>query len=211
MSLVRTAVTDADPIVLADLKSHLRIVGSQDDAELSAMARAVGEYLEDELDLTLLTTTWIWRGDGFVARRACDDDFWFSEYPTGAPRGTAVLSVPRPPLVSVTSIAYLDTAEAAQSLTGSDYQLDTGSRPGRLAPSVALGAWPATGLSLNAVTITYVAGYGASAGAVPRKLRHLLHLLIGHWWENREAYGLNLTLVPEGFGALVDQYRAIAI
>ncbi|MCW5861278.1 MAG: head-tail connector protein, partial [Caldilineales bacterium] len=44
----------------------------------------------------------------------------------------------------------------------------------------------ATLRELNAIHIRFEAGYGA-ASAVPTRYKQALKLLVGHWYENREA------------------------
>ena len=58
--------------------------------------------------------------------------------------------------------------------SGSDYQVDTASEPGRikLVPGVS---WPAVEADkVNAVQITYVAGYGANETDVPSRIRQAI-------------------------------------
>ncbi len=38
---------------------------------------------------------------------------------------------------------------------------------------------------VNAITITFVAGYGAAGANVPENLRQSLYALCAHWFENR--------------------------
>jgi uncharacterized phiE125 gp8 family phage protein len=38
----------------------------------------------------------------------------------------------------------------------------------------------------DAVTVTYVAGYG-NASDCPQLAQHAIRMLVGHWYENRES------------------------
>jgi uncharacterized phiE125 gp8 family phage protein len=50
--------------------------------------------------------------------------------------------------------------------------------------------WPLTqpGKS-KAVSVDFVAGYGPTPATVPALLKQAICLLVGHWFENREAVG----------------------
>ena len=56
----------------------------------------------------------------------------------------------------------------------------------RLPLSASTVEWPATYAASDAVRITATAGY-ANIQAVPEVAKHAIRLLVGHWYENREA------------------------
>ena len=60
--------------------------------------------------------------------------------------------------------------------------------------------------------MTYQAGY-ASNDAVPASLRHAALLLIGHWYENREAVNVGNIVqdVPLAYDALISAYRVLMV
>jgi uncharacterized phiE125 gp8 family phage protein len=82
---------------------------------------------------------------------------------------------------------YTDVSGNSTTFSSSDYVVDTYSMPGFIEPAYTK-VWPVTRSVSNAVTITYVCGYGA-ASAVPDAVKSAMKLLIGHWYENREAIG----------------------
>ena len=58
--------------------------------------------------------------------------------------------------------------------------------------------------TFDAVTVTYKAGYGDAASAVPPRTKHAIKLLLGHLWRNREAVSaVRLTEVPMAIDALL--------
>ena len=64
--------------------------------------------------------------------------------------------------------------------------MDTASEPGRIVLEKD-EVWPTDVLkSVNGVEVRFVAGYGA-ASAVPKRIKQLAYLLVGHWYVNREA------------------------
>ena len=69
------------------------------------------------------------------------------------------------PVTSITSVTYVDTAAATQTLAGSAYSLDDYSTPQWLLPAVDTD-WPDTYSTVNAVKVRYVAGAATIDGAV---------------------------------------------
>lgn len=94
------------------------------------------------------------------------------------------IAIPYPPLATISSIAYVDTAGASQTWSSAQYQVDTVSEPGRvvLHPDYS---WPSTQAGiLNAVTITYTCGYGA-ASAVPFCIKDAILNAVAYKYEHR--------------------------
>lgn len=191
---LKTAPT-AEPITLGEAKSHLRLT-STDTAEddlISSLIVAAREHVETYTNRALLTQTWYWKADGF-------------------PCGGAPIVLPRPPLVSITSISYVDQNGATQTWAAGStgYQLVKPAGPkaqyARIAPSY--GVWyPTTRCQPEAVTVEYVCGYGDETN-VPESIKHAMKLLIGHWYENREAVDMAAAAaeVPIAVAALLGGY-----
>jgi uncharacterized phiE125 gp8 family phage protein len=61
----------------------------------------------------------------------------------------------------------------------------------------------------NAVTITYICGYGATSASVPESARHAMRLLISDWYNQREdtITGTIVNSLPMGVEALLWQDR----
>jgi len=95
--------------------------------------------------------------------------------------------LPMPPALTISSIVYTDTAGTATTWAATEYQLDASGFVGRLAPAYGY-SWPSTTLrELAGITITYTAGYGATAASVPEEIRHAIMMLVGELYENREV------------------------
>lgn len=101
-----------------------------------------------------------------------------------------------PPLQSVTSITYVDTDGATQTLATNQYTLDASSTatPSRIAPAYNC-SWPSTRAQNSAVTIRFVAGYGTAA-QVPSTVKSWMLLQI-------EAMRVNPSAVVVGAGGSV--------
>lgn len=169
MALTIDTEPTTEPLTTQEVKDHARIDISDDDTYIDALVTAARMSAEVFTNRQFITATWKLNLDKF---------------PSG---DNEIIELPRPPLASITSVKYYDTDGVQQTLTDvTDYQVDTISEPGRLAPAPST-FWPAVqSEKLNAVEVIYVAGYGA-ASAVPQGIKQALLLLVGHWYERRET------------------------
>lgn len=164
MGLAVITPPSEEPVSLTELKAHLRVDSTDDDAYITSLGKAGREWVESYCHRQLVTATWDLRLDKFS-----------SEF-----------LLPLPELQSVTSIKYIDTDGVTQTVTGSTYVIDTDQEPGRIRLAYDK-SWPDDRRSeKNGVTIRFVAGYGA-ASAVPDQIKAALFLYTGHLYEHREA------------------------
>ena len=193
MALTLVTGPAADPVSLADVKAHLRIDGALEDATLLAYVQAARLHLEGRdgwLNRALITQTWDYTLDRFPIT-VCGASW------------DPTIYVPLPPLQSVTSITYTDTNGAPQVLAPTEYDIDTKADPGRIVPAYGK-YWPATRAVVNAVTVRFVAGYGAGAAAIPRPIRLALLGLVGDYNEHRDTDGPT----PKWIEALLAPFRS---
>ena len=168
MDIKRVTASAILPITLQEAKDHLRVDSADDDSLIEALIAVAVDRVDGRtgtLGRALITQTW---------DLVCDLFPWWE------------IPVPLPPLQSVTSIQYIATDGTLTTLSSSLYKVDTVSEPGRITPAYAQ-VWPATRDEINAVTVRFVAGYGATAQSVPTPIRQALLLTIGHWYLNRET------------------------
>jgi uncharacterized phiE125 gp8 family phage protein len=85
----------------------------------------------------------------------------------------------------------------------------TGNVP-RIAPRNGF-AWPTPAKKLGAVQVEFVAGYGGPE-LVPQPVMQAMRLLVGHWYENREAVNVGniVNAYPMAVSMLLADYRAFA-
>lgn len=122
----------------AEAKAWLRLTDTQEDTKVASLVRAATDLVE-----TICRRDFVQRTRAL--RLPC--------FPAGA------IVLPRPPLRSVTSVAYVDTAGDLQTWAASNYQVDAYAEPGTVRPVYGV-SWPATKPSTdNAVTVTYKSGY----------------------------------------------------
>lgn len=122
------------------------------------------------------------------------------------------MRLPLFPVQSITNIKYWDTAnpESQQTLSGDVYELLEDAE----GPYVGLKygqQWPNIGNTTRAVSVTFLAGYGASFENVPADIRHAMMLMISHWYENRETVvvGVSSMPIPMGAATLLSKHRRV--
>jgi uncharacterized phiE125 gp8 family phage protein len=185
------------------MKAHLRIDNNASDGPLTSLIVAARNVIEEKLERSLITQTWRLTLDRFP-----DGEF---NRETGLWEQGRI-TVPRPRLQTVSSITYVDTDGTTQTLDPTLYSTDPNGEPGRISPAFDQ-LWPTTRDQMNAVTITYTAGYGTTAAYVPVPILLAIKLLVGHWYENREAStaGAPVTELPMGVDALLGPYRIMTV
>lgn len=194
MALELVTVPSAEPFTLAEVKAHLRVTAADEDTLISGLITAARSHIDGAagwLNRALVTQTWKLALDQFPSWRWSD----------------GCIRVPLPPLQSVTSITYLDSDGVQQTLPVADYKVDAVTQPGRIAPAPDK-SWPSTQDVMNAVEVTFVAGYG-DPSAVPQPIKQGLLLLIGHWFDHREEVitGTIATRMPVASQALLTPFR----
>jgi uncharacterized phiE125 gp8 family phage protein len=165
-----------EPVSVLEARNHLRIVVDEDDELIASLIQAAREQCEAEARRSFTTRTY----------EAILDD-WPSK---------RFIKLPQPPLVSVTSVSYIDYLNVTGVMSASEYFLDTYSEPGRLCLTDS-GEWPSITLRPFAgIIIRYVAGYGDPL-QVPEVYKRAMLLMIGHLYENRET-----VIVQQGVAAI---------
>ena len=186
---VTGATSATEPITLTEAKLHLRVTETADDSLISSLITAARQYAEPYTRRCFITQTKTLAFDSFPASNE--------------------IRLPWSKLAGITSITYYDTANALQTLDAANYLLDTVNEPGRVR-LISTESWPSVYDRINAVTITYTAGYGAAAD-VPEGIKAAMKLLVGHWYENREGVitGTIVTEMKMAVDALLSFYRVL--
>jgi uncharacterized phiE125 gp8 family phage protein len=169
--------------------NHLRLGEAEaweDAALLDRLIQAATAYVETETRTTLAIRSMILTRDRFP----CEP----------------VISLPRPPLKSVTSIQYLARSGETLTLPADAYVVDVSTRPGRIVLKPG-NVWPATADHVNAIQIAFTAGYAAN-DLKPVLLQQAVMMLVGHWYANREATSdRRVNDVPMAVQSIIDQHR----
>lgn len=195
----------SEPVSLAEAKAHLRIDAADDDSLITALITAAREAAEAHTRRALVTQSWRLSLDGFPAAA---QPWWDGVRRTAnVAADGSVIELPRPPLVSVTSVTVYDDDDSATIAAASSYYVDSDREPGRVVLRSG-GTWPVVGRVAGGVEVLFVAGYGA-ASAVPQAIRQGMLMLIGHLYEHREAEAGGS--LPSGVTALWRPYRVLGL
>ena len=182
----RAAQPAAEPLTLAETLAHLREVGDggSNDAYVQRLITVARTACEERTERTLITTPWVLKLDAFPP----------------------AIRLFQPPVIAVQAVRYLDATGTEQTLALQDLAVDTASEPGWLVPAPD-HAWPATQAgAINAVTVEYTAGCGATAATVPAPLKHWMLCAIQQMYDTR---GWD---VPDQFApGLLNSYRLLGV
>jgi hypothetical protein len=197
-----------EPLSLEEARAQCRLDGSTDyDHDLTWLIQVAREKVENDSERVLIAQT----------RRV-----WFDQFPNAGHRATRTLA-PFPsqpwlyggamqaleivlkPVTGVTSITYLDQGGTWQTWDPSNYLVDCISAPCRITPAYGL-IWPICRVQIHAVQVVFTAGANR-ASLVPAMARHAMRLLIGHWFENREAVGDVPGEIAQGYESLINGIR----
>lgn len=193
-----------EPVTLAEAKAHCRVVIAEDDALLSGYIQAARERVEAETRRAIITQTWDQKFDFDWPR-------YLGEPDENHRRCWEIgITLQRPPLQSVTSISYVDTQGATQTLAADQYQVvkrNGQSGDGLIVPAYGV-TWPQVRDIPDAITVRFVAGYGGLE-SVPGRVRQAMLLMIGDAYENREnqVTGTIVTALPAGADRLLETLR----
>ena len=165
----------SEPVTEAEVKLQCRIDGTDEDDLLTLYISAAREFVEAYTGTKLGSQTVLMQGSGFC-------DLW---------------SLPAAPVISVSSVKYLDATGVEQTLSTDVYEVVN---PG-LEPHIRLKvgqSWPSTREASDAIRVSAVCGYSS----LPVPIKHALLLIISSWFDNR-AVGP----VPDGAISLLANYR----
>lgn len=166
--IVETVAPTVEPITTAQAKTHLRVDGSTEDTYIDTLIEAARQHVESVTGRALVERTYRF-----------DSRVWASE-----------VVLLRPPLISVTSIKYYDTANAQQTWAASNYEVDAAGTRVLLSTT---GTFPSVYDRYDSWQLTSKHGYQATSSPldyrapIPEALKSAMKLIIGDLFENREA------------------------
>lgn len=146
----RLISTGIEPVTGDEVKTLAGLDGTDYDARIALLIPAMRQRAEQITGRSFAVNTWQLKLDAFPDEIRL---LW-------------------PPLISVTSITYVDDAGAAQTLDAASYSVDSHSEPAWVLPATE---WPSTYDTANAVTVNYTAGDGATA---PKEVKFWIATMI---------------------------------
>lgn len=175
-----------EPLTLAEVKRHLNVLHSIEDALISGFALAARKRAEEMCSIALINQT---------------QRVYLSAWPRDGK-----IPLYRPPLVSVTAVKYLDADEAEQTLAADQYHVIKN----RIDPHILrrkTATWPTLADHPQAVWVDYVCGYGTDPSDVPQDIRNGLLMLAWDLYFNRgDTSDVNLTRNHVAANALLAPY-----
>ena len=168
-----------EPLTVSEVQTHLRVDG--EDTYLGMLIKAARSQCEAYTCRAMVESTF----EQFF------DDFGPEEF-----------ALYWGPGVEVESIEYYDDLNAYQTLPTSFYEVDV--TQDRIRVKLTKDeTWPDVYDRMNAVKVTYKAGY-ADAASVPADLKFAMLLIIGEMYERRENFVKQL---PSAAEYLMQPYR----
>lgn len=180
-----TSAPAIEPLTLEDAKRQLRLSSevSAHDELITSLIKAARQYCEQHTGRQFINATWALKLDRF---------------PVSEP-----IRIPKAPLSSITSITYLDSSGDSQTWGTSNYRVSTSKEPGEV--SLAYGqSYPSTYPVADAVTVTFVAGYGSAATSVPEPLRQAMLMYVEKLFDGDPTKAKSLDMA---INALLLMYR----
>lgn len=190
---VRTVAPAVGVITLEEAKVHCRVDGSDEDMLITGLIDAALAHVDGYsgiLGRALVTQTW--RQD-------------FCEFDD-------LMRLPVGDLQAVSSVTYYDATNTTQTLASSVYTAFSDA----IGPYITLKPgqqWPTSYSREDAIRVTWTAGYGSTAASVPAAIRAAMLLMIGHWYQHREAVviGETATELPMAANALLAPFRRVGV
>ncbi len=178
MGITRTTTPTSFPIDVPDAKRQTNITFAEDDLYLQDLIEAV-------TDQTQRDTKRQWIQATYVQTLAAFD---------------RVIRLEVAPVISVTSVEYIDFDGVTQTLSTDIYDVVINEEPALIL--LADGqTFPTTFNQPYAVTITFEAGYET----VPPSALQAIRFLTSHWYQNRESQviGASIQSFPETYQSLI--------
>ena len=189
---VQIAAPAEAPVSLGEAKAHLNVDHDDDDTLITSLVGAAVAHLDGHagvLGRCLVNQQW---------RQDYRDWHWFHRLPF--------------PDVSAVTVKYQDADNQEQTVSSALYELIEDAR-GALVSFRDVFTKPGLYDDMIApVNITLTAGFGA-ADDVPQALKQAILLLVGHWYENREAVNIgNITTeLPMAVNAPISPFRRVSV
>jgi uncharacterized phiE125 gp8 family phage protein len=172
LSLVTAPTGQA--VTTDDAKLFLRVDHDDENDVIDDAVKAATEFCQEETGRQYLTASYTLRLRGW----------WMGPF-----------TLPKPPMRSVTSITYIDTAGATQTLAGTYYESFAPLKgPGQIV-RFPFQVWPVHQADREyPVIVTFSAGYGTAAD-IPFRTRQAILMATAWFYDHRDPGQLELQAV----------------
>jgi len=192
-----SSISTAEPVEIADVKTHLKIQTTAEDTLIDLYITAARQSCENLIKRSLVDTRWALMIDDFYSSR---------------------IELPRPPLSTVVAditVSYRKTDGNTTNLSSTYYTIEHRAEPGFLRLNHQLN-WPNNVQdSEGAVTISYRSGYSSvtETTACPEGIKHWIKMRVGQMLEYRESLTDErpARVQADFVDGLLDPYKVISI
>ena len=165
MRFAQVTYPSSTVISLQEAKDHLRVTSDTEDALILDCIKSATSFVEQYTGITLLSGTYKAYLDSCEALVYDMIELWMF------------------PITAVSSIQYIDTNGATQTLSSSNYSLDITDSPARIwATSIP----QQKANTLNTFIVNFSCGY-TNTDLIPFELKGWVKILTGFFYETRQA------------------------
>jgi uncharacterized phiE125 gp8 family phage protein len=214
-----------EPISVEEAGDHLRAANDGGTPPvyveallIASLIKSARQACEEELELSLINRRLEVSSDSFNARSVNEHDrqhlpgayYGFNFY--GYTRThKQYIELPYGPVISVERVNYLDVEGVDQVLDPVEYRISRFFPIPTLQPKYG-GYFPEARVDTDSVRIQYNVGYPTGDSPpilIPEPVRTAMLLLIGHYYDNREASTgkIKMLELPVGINFLLGKYR----
>jgi uncharacterized phiE125 gp8 family phage protein len=184
----------SEPVSTSELKSQLRITGTDQDTMLDLLISVARQHVEDYLRVQIMTATWELYLDEFPATGEC-------------------IYIQKSPVTAISSIKYLDSSGVEQTWSATEYSCDYNSTPCRIYEAYGY-SWPTVRDIRNCIYIRFVAGYAADYKIFQEKfklMKQAILMVAASLYENPtdEVTGTQVQQILKSSNALLRPLRSI--
>ena len=185
MNYTQVTAPTTEPISLQEAKDYLRVDSNVEDTLITALIKAARSKVENDTWRKMITQTLLLSMDKNEVKK--------------------FIGITGSPIQTINYVKYFDINVVQQTLSTGSYQPNLLNEPA----IIEITDMPDMADRMNALQIEFVCGYGVAA-SVPEDLKLAMLLLIGHYYEHREAVTVgNMKDLPMAYDALISPYRLI--
>lgn len=191
------------PVTLDEAKDQLSVDFADDDDKITQAIAAATQALDGPwgwLGRAIMPQTWNYFRDSFPGWNSTSGsccDAWSSTSCYG-------IELPLPPLINVIEVAYADPNNPSSYITlpSTEYAYDNTGIVGWVQP---VNAWPTPATAINAIRITFQAGYTT----VPADIKQAILMLVRDYYDQPGSYvvGALVSECPRAVMALINGYK----
>lgn len=177
-----------EAVSLVEAKAFLKVDDAAEDGLITTLIGAARLHVEGVTGRALLAQSW---------RVVLDD--WPAD---------GLVKLPATPFMALTEITAYDVTGAGHAVPLAQFL----SEPDRLLLPATVAGMPLL-RERQGIELDYVAGFGNAPADVPVDIRQALLLLVGYWFEHRDAVIVagSGAVVPSGFDRLVAGYKRVRL